>query len=140
MARHLQVTFDAHDPHRLAQWWAQLLDAEFEEHNDFVASLLESGVVTEAETVRVDGKLHFADAAAVSARDGTPPRLYFQRVPEDKQTKNRVHIDVPVEAEQLENRVEELVSRGATFVTYNSHPGQRWAVMQDPEGNEFCLH
>ena len=40
----------------------------------------------------------------------------------------------------LDRRVGDLTDRGATFVEFGEHPGHRWAVMQDPEGNEFCLH
>jgi predicted enzyme related to lactoylglutathione lyase len=62
-------------------------------------------------------------------------------LPEAKTAKNRVHLDVPVPGatDDLEGVVERLTAKGATFVDHGSHPGNRWAVMQDPEGNEFCI-
>lgn len=140
MARGLQLTFDCTDPHRLAGWWAALLGGKVEDNHDFVAGLLADGVVKEADVVRIDGRLFFADAAAVRDPTGERPRMYFQRVPEPKAAKNRLHLDIPVEAERLDSEVERAVEAGGTFVRFASHPGHRWAVMQDPEGNEFCLH
>ncbi len=64
---------------------------------------------------------------------------HFQRVPEPKIAKNRVHLDVPINGEVLDTAVAQLVDRGAQFVEFGEHPGHRWAVMRDPEGNEFCL-
>ena len=69
-----------------------------------------------------------------------PYKVSVERVPEPKTAKNRVHLDLPVAGDDLEGTVERLTGRGATFVDYGSHPGARWAVMQDPEGNEFCVH
>jgi len=39
----------------------------------------------------------------------------------------------------LDDAVTRLVGRGAQFIEFGEHPGHRWAVMRDPEGNEFCL-
>ncbi|MHB1930885.1 MAG: VOC family protein [Acidimicrobiales bacterium] len=140
MARRVQVTFDAGDPHSLCRWWVALLGYEVEDHHDFVARLLEEGAVREDQVVTLDGRLHFADGAAATDREGGGPRLYFQRVPEAKLAKNRVHLDVPVDAERLDAEVERVQGLGATLVGFGSHPGHRWAVMADPEGNEFCIH
>jgi predicted enzyme related to lactoylglutathione lyase len=139
MALRVQVTFDAADPHKLAAWWADLLGYSVEDSHDFVSELLASGVITKTDVVEFDGRLAFADAVAAHDPEGTGPRLYFQRVPEPKVAKNRVHLDVPVNAEDLDAEVERLTSTGARHVEFGSHPGHRWAVMQDPEGNEFCL-
>jgi len=141
MGLKVQVTFDARDPHALAAWWAELLEYRVEDHHDRVAGLLADGTVTDDQVVEVDGRLYFAEATAAEDADGTGPRLFFQKVPEDKVAKNRVHLDVPaVGDDTLEATVAHQVARGATFVNYGSHPGAHWAVMQDPEGNEFCLH
>ena len=140
----VQVTFDAADPHALAAWWAELVGYEVEDGHDLVAGLLENGVVGEDDVVRIDGRLRFTTAAAASDPDGVGPRFYFQKVPEPKTAKNRVHLDVPVvggaDGETLEAAVERLTAKGATFVNYDSHPGVRWAVLRDPEGNELCIH
>lgn len=136
----MQITFDAIDPHSLASWWATRLGYLVEDGHDIITTLLDEGVVSDDDVVRIDGRLFFADAVAVSDPDGLAPRLYFQRVPEPKTAKNRLHLDVPVLPEALEREVDDWVEVGATLVEYRSHPGHRWAVMQDPEGNEFCLH
>ena len=96
-------------------------------------------MVTAEQVLTVDGRLTFADAdaaAADPARQG--PRLYFQRVPEPKSAKNRVHLDVQLD-DDLDEQVERLRGTGAGFVRFDSQPGHRWAVMPDPEGNEFCV-
>ena len=83
-----------------------------------------------------------------SALVGDGPRLFFQRVPEPKTGKNRVHLDlhagggpaVPVDEQRANVRaaVERLTALGATFVEEREEMGVVWAVMADPEGNEFC--
>jgi predicted enzyme related to lactoylglutathione lyase len=64
----------------------------------------------------------------------------FLKVAEPKSAKNRVHLDVPVDAAQLDDEVQRLVALGGSLTGYNTFPGHRAAVMCDPEGNEFCLH
>jgi len=139
MTRKVQVTFDAVDPHELAAWWSELLGYEVENADEIVPGLLEGGVIGAGDVLRKDGHLFFADAVAASDPERNGPRFYFQRVPESKVAKNRVHLDVPVNDEALDNAVSRLVGRGAQFVEFGEHPGHRWAVMRDPEGNEFCL-
>ena len=134
------MTFDAADPHRLARWWADLLHYQIEDAHELVTRLLADGAVAETEVVRIDGRLFLAGAVAASDPNSSGPRLFFQRVPEPKSAKNRVHLDVPVKAGQLDDEVRRLVSSGASLTGYNTYPGHRSAVMQDPEGNEFCLH
>jgi Glyoxalase-like domain len=140
MSKRVQVTFDTSDPHQLAAWWADLLGYTVEDGHDLVSGLLDSGVITAADVVELNGRLCFADAVAASDPDGHGPRLYFQRVPEPKAVKNRIHLDIPVKQEELDDEVHRLTSAGASFLEFRSHPDHRWAVMQDPEGNEFCLH
>jgi Glyoxalase-like domain len=140
MGRGIQVTFDAADPHTLARWWAALLHYQVEDSHELVTRLLTDGAIAEAEVIRVDGRLFLADAVAASDPTGDGPRLFFQRVPEPKSAKNRVHLDVPVEASRLDDEVQRLVSSGASLTGFNTYPGHRAAVMRDPEGNEFCLH
>jgi len=81
--------------------------------------------------------------------DGHGPRLFFQRVPEGKSAKNRVHLDVrAAPGLQGEERMaalaaesERLVRLGAGVVKRFEPDGMSagFIVMQDPEGNEFCL-
>ena len=76
--------------------------------------------------------------ASIGGTDGQRPEpaWYFNKVPEPKQAKNRVHIDL---VNPDRNAVKELVQLGATVIGKHQIPGQRWTVMEDPEGNEFCI-
>jgi Glyoxalase-like domain len=139
-AAELQVTVDCADPHAQARWWANLLGYEVQDGHDFVTALLEEGTIGPDDVVEVDGRRAFADGAAAFDPAGTGPRLYFQLVPEGKVAKNRVHLDVAVNPAALDDEVERVVALGATFVESRRQGDHRWAVMRDPEGNEFCLH
>lgn len=136
----IQITLDCADPHAQARWWADLLGYAVHDSHDFVTELLDQGLIGPDDVVEVDGRRAFADGAAADDPAGVRPRLYFQLVPEGKAAKNRVHLDVGVRPDDLDAEVERVVARGATFVAYNNQGSHRWAVMLDPEGNEFCLH
>ncbi|MEV7281340.1 VOC family protein [Streptomyces sp. NPDC093111] len=70
---------------------------------------------------------------------GEGPVLYFNEVPEPKTTKNRVHLCLRPETTR-DHEVEWLLGLGATFVGDHREPdGTGWAVLADPEGNEFCV-
>ena len=140
MAKGIQVTFDAADPHALARWWADLMGYQVEDAHDRVTRLLGDGIVSQDEVISIGGRLFLADVVAARDPEGRGPRLFFQRVPEPKTAKNRVHLDLPVDAGQLDSEVDRLCAAGATLAWWNSYPGHRAAVMRDPEGNEFCLH
>ncbi|MFE6668739.1 VOC family protein [Streptomyces sp. NPDC057697] len=67
------------------------------------------------------------------------PVLYFNQVPEPKKTKNRIHLCLRPETSR-EQEVERLLGIGATLVADRRNPdGSGWAVLADPEGNEFCV-
>ena len=71
---------------------------------------------------------------------GAGPNLLFQRVPEPKQVKNRVHLDLGPTDRTRDQEVERLQAAGATVVGDHRNPdGTGWVVMADPEGNEFCV-
>ena len=143
MTREIQVTFDCGDPAALAQFWAQTLGYDVQPpppgFDTWDAALDAWGVPPE----------HRNDRSAVVDPDGKGPRLFFQKVPEGKSAKNRVHLDVRaapgLEGEDrmaaLEGECERLVALGATRL-HLLEPNSMDAgtiVMQDPEGNEFCL-
>ena len=65
------------------------------------------------------------------------PCLLLQKVPEPHEHKNRAHIDLDVT--DLESAVQRVVDLGGTRLEEISEYGIRWAVMADPDGNEFCL-
>jgi hypothetical protein len=140
----IQVTFDCADPAAVATFWAEALGYRMPGPPGGFASwdqALEAlGVPPERRN----------DASAVEDPEGRGPRLFFQRVPEGKQVKNRVHLDVRAapglqgEARMaaLEAEATRLVAHGATRLQrYEPAPPLEGGhiVMTDPEGNEFCL-
>jgi Glyoxalase-like domain len=141
MAVPFQVTYDCADPDALGKFWAQVLGYEQQPppqgYPDWPAFLRERGVPEE----------QWNSAGAIVDPDGKGARLYFQKVPEAKAGKNRVHLDVNVSAgfpaEERRNRVDAEVERviglGAARVQTFDHADEYWVVIQDPEGNEFCL-
>ncbi len=75
-----------------------------------------------------------------SERTGDGPHplpLLFQKVPEPKIVKNRVHLDF--RSEDMDAEVERLVGLGAELLAQRSLGDFRWSVLADPEGNEFCV-
>ena len=66
------------------------------------------------------------------------PKLVFQKVPEAKVVKNRVHLDVIV-GPDIEGAAARLEKLGATRVEKIAEYGLNWIVMHDPEGNEICI-
>jgi hypothetical protein len=76
--------------------------------------------------------------ASIGGSDGErrEPASYFNKVPEPKQAKDRVHVDL---VNPDPDAVNELVRLGATVIGKHQIPGQRWTVMHDPESNEFCI-
>jgi predicted enzyme related to lactoylglutathione lyase len=65
------------------------------------------------------------------------PTWLFLQVPEPKSAKNRTHVDLHADDREVE--VERLVALGAVRVEEKDEWGTRWTVMNDPEGNEFCI-
>ncbi|TCP50755.1 hypothetical protein EV191_10715 [Tamaricihabitans halophyticus] len=152
MTRELQVTFDAHDPRALSLFWREVLGyvhpsppgvETVDEADPFAAwdeFLTRIGVPEDEHHSR----------AAIEDPSGQGPRVFFQRVPEDKICKNRVHLDVRAApgmegAERmatLDAECDRLVGLGATRIrrTEPEPPLEAgYIVLADPEGNEFCL-
>lgn len=134
------VTFDCADPDRMSTFWAAALGYEKRTFPDELRKqLLESGL-TEQDL-----------AARGLAEDpsGVGPRLFFQRVPEPKIAKNRMHIDInvgdggPAAHDQVDAEVERLVGLGATVFRKHDGTWGPWPeyhyVLTDPDGNEFCV-
>jgi glyoxalase superfamily protein len=139
MARQLQVAIDCRDPGRLAAFWAEALDYQVADAPPGYADWAEfsramAGEPGEAWSRVVDGSGH-------------GPPLMFHRVPEPKLAKNRVHLDVRLlpgagkgDAKRaVDAEVSRLVALGATNVRTDEDESDYYAVMQDPEGNEFCV-
>jgi predicted enzyme related to lactoylglutathione lyase len=118
-AKVLCVTIDTHDPERVASFWATALGYEVN------------------LTWRSFGVVEAADPT------GEGPTLYLVAVPEGKSVKNRVHLDLSAEP-SMEAEVARLEAAGARALATHRHPEgfqdpYRWTVMEDPEGNEFCV-
>jgi hypothetical protein len=133
-----QMAIDADQPHVLADWWAETLGWQVEPSDEaFIRRMIAEGMATEADTDTHRGVLVWKEGAAIRRPDGQ--RMLFQKVPEPKTVKNRMHLDLRPAAEDREARVAELVARGATFL-HNGRVGPHsWATLADPEGNEFCV-
>jgi len=109
--RFYTVVVDSHDPKKLGEWWAQVLDWK---------------IVYEAP-----------DEVVVARDDDTYPGLIFVPVPESKTVKNRLHIDLaPDDRDEEVRRIEGL---GAKRVDVGQTAENTWVVLADPEGNEFCV-
>jgi len=135
-----QVTFDAADPHAQAAFWAQVFGREVEDHSELVDQLVADRLMPPQDRIVVNGRSAFRDVAACRDRDGAEPRLYFQRVPEGKVAKNRVHLDIHVEPDRKADEVARLTALGAELTGTSDDRGPLTYTMRDPEGNEFCLH
>ena len=143
MATAFQVTFDSADPGAHAAFWAEALHYVLQPpppgFESWDAALVSWGVPVEQRN----------NNAALVDPDGAGPRLFFQKVPEPKTAKNRVHLDLRAapglppdrRSEALEAECVRLVALGARRVERLEADGinEVCIVMQDPEGNEFCL-
>lgn len=142
--REVQVTFDCADPARLAAFWAEALGYVVQPpppgFDTWDAALAAFGVPAEARNER----------SAVLDPDGRGPRLFFQRVPEEKAAKNRLHLDVRAapglagdeRMAALRAEADRLVALGATVLSHHDPAPPFDAghlVLADPEGNELCL-
>jgi hypothetical protein len=103
------VTFDCADALKVASFWAAALGGELDED------------ATPAK-------------AFVEAPGWGGPNLWFQQVPEPRMVKLRMHFDLRAPG-PVQDEVDRLVALGATV----AHAGADLTVMQDPEGNEFCV-
>ena len=126
------IVFDCEDAAPLARFWAAALEWRVAPYDaDEVARLAEQGV----------DDLEDDPSVMVEPTEDDPPGLpvlFFTEVPERKAGKNRLHIDV-VADESVDAEVIRLEGLGATLRNWAEEEGNVWAVMLDPEGNEFCV-
>ncbi|MDQ1467957.1 MAG: hypothetical protein QOH10_2372 [Actinomycetota bacterium] len=119
MSRLKDICIDCADPWSLSHWWADVLGYRVRPHTAAdLAALHSQGI----ERPEADPNI------AADPVDGPGPTFWFNRVPETKRVKNRVHVDVY-------GSLDDLLGRSATLVERHDH----WTVMADPEGNEFCV-
>jgi hypothetical protein len=124
MARLHDIVFDCAHAASTARFWAAALDGyAVAPYDDAELARLRSLGITDVED----------DPTVLVETTEAGPRLFFQRVPEAKRVKNRVHLDLL--AEDLPAETLRLTALGASVQA--RHPDH--LVMADPEGNEFCL-
>jgi predicted enzyme related to lactoylglutathione lyase len=110
-ARVGSVMIDCHDPEALFAFWSQLLDVQVAQR--------------------------YPDFIFASPLPGNHISLAFQRVPEDKTVKNRLHLDlIHEDPDAFITKVESL---GGSRLADQEVSGFRWTILADPEGNEFCV-
>jgi glyoxalase superfamily protein len=139
--KQIQVTFDCAEPERVARFWCEVLG--------YVVPPPPDGFATWDHFDRALPPERQGSAFACIDPSGVGPRLFFQRVPEGKVVKNRLHLDVRVgtglageeRVAILEAECARLVALGAVRVRLLPADGgnESCLVMQDIEGNEFCL-
>jgi hypothetical protein len=111
--RFTELIIDCQDPHRVADFWRQVLGYEERERED--------------------------DIVVIAGAPGTGPFLVFLRVPDRKTVKNRLHVDVCATDQEQAAELERLLALGAKPVEIGQTGEESWHVLADPEGNEFCL-
>ena len=145
-----QIAWDCADPARMVAFWAPALGYAVapppQGHDTWNDYYLSIGVPEDELDLAGDGADSIVDPG------GAGPRIWFQQVPEPKSVKNRLHLDVrasrgranalPVRRAAIDARVTELVALGATRLRVLSTDGldHYGVLLQDPEGNEFCVH
>jgi hypothetical protein len=145
-----QVVFDCADPDRLALFWKEALHYKVQDPPAGFATweaALKAWNVPEEE---------WNSASAIVDPEGRGPRIFFQQMDTPKPGKNRLHLDLNVSGGyaaspktrrlQVDKEVDRLLGLGATKQKVwdepprsEGEPDEYWVVLQDPEGNEFCV-
>jgi len=126
MARLADIVIDCAHPAALARFWAASLDG-------YAVAPYDDEELERLRSIGIDDPEDDPSVLVLATSDR--PRLWFQRVPEPKQSKNRVHLDL--RADDLDREVIRLTALGATAL--DDQPVTDLVVMRDPEGNEFCV-
>jgi len=138
----IQVVFDAAEPEKLGEFWELALG--------YVPEPPPEGFVSWEDFARSIGlpDEEFGSQHALVDPEGLGPRIYFQKVPERKTAKNRVHLDIRVAGREIRGEerrrlvsehVERLMQAGATVAWETDDIRGSSIIMRDPEGNEFCV-
>lgn len=110
-ARVGSVMIDCHDPEALLVFWSQLIG--------------------------VEAAQRYPNFIFASPIPGSHISLAFQRVPEDKTVKNRLHLDLS--HKDPDAFIKKVESLGGSRLADQEVSGFRWTILADPEGNEFCV-
>ena len=124
------IVFDCADAASLARFWAAALGWQVApDEEDELARLSAEGD---------DDPDDDPSVMVEPPEDSGLPVLFFTEVPEEKAVKNRLHLDVVAES-TIADEIDRLESLGASLRNWAEGDGTTWAVMLDPEGNEFCV-
>jgi hypothetical protein len=120
------IVVDCHDVAAQARWWAETLDWRIAYEAPDEVVIVPPRAFDESRDIPVEEQ---------------GPGLVFVPVPEDKQVKNRLHIDLAPRAnDDQAAEVQRLINRGAKRVDVGQdYEKATWVVLGDPEGNEFCV-
>jgi hypothetical protein len=125
MATIRDMIFDSRDPASIARFWAAAIDGyRVAPYDDAELARLRSIGINDPED---------DPAVLVEPVTGRGPRLFFQRVPEARTVKNRVHLDL--DAADADAEADVLTRLGARILARY----EDWITLADPEGNEFCI-
>jgi len=113
VSRFATLALDAVDPRVVAEFWCAVLDWQIVDDDP--------------------------DGMTLTPRDRSWPVIDALRVPEGKQGKNRLHLDLRADGSSTAQELERLLGLGARRVDVGQSPESSWVVLADPEGNEFCL-
>ena len=144
MATQFQVVIDCADPAKLAEFWAQALHYKVQDPP--------AGYTSWEEFLNARGVPQQDSASAIVDPDGVGPRIFFQRVPEGKTVKNRLHLDLNASRavadaneqqrhQLVDDEAQRLKGLGARelYRRTDLQLDDYWVTMADIEGNEFCV-
>ena len=125
--RYYTTVIDCHDIAAQARWWAQTLGWRIVYEDEHEVAVIPTWL-TEDQIADLDTWMQLSQG------------LVFVPVPEGKQVKNRLHIDLAPHIDQdRDAEIAALIERGATRIDVGQHEDVTWTVLADPEGNEFCV-
>ena len=120
------TVIDSKDPKTLSAWWAEALGWQMVYESDDECVIIPGWVTP--------------DVMANTPWEQNGPGLVFVSVPDPKQTKNRLHIDLaPHTSQDRDGEIARLEKLGARRVDIGQGDDVSWTVLADPEGNEFCV-
>ena len=119
------IVFDCAHPASLARFWATVLGYTVRPYDQ-----------VEIDRLHAAGFTVDTDPTVVIDPPAAGPTIWFNYVPEQKTSKNRVHIDINLTSVEV---VDRLIELGARILRSSDEvPDEGWFIMVDPEGNEFC--
>ncbi|MET8828732.1 VOC family protein [Streptomyces sp. NPDC004610] len=138
---HWKLVVDCADPQSQADFWGAALHYTVEDNDALIQRLLELGALPREATIEFHARLAFRDLVAVRHPDdpydqesgtGLGRRILFQRVPEEKSGKNRIHLDLHPGPDRRIAEVERLTGLGAGVLREVREAEGTWVIMREP--------